>query len=396
MKKSIDVDVAIVGTGLVGLALACLLAEADLKIAIIEAREIKHIELNQDSYQLRVSAINAASEKLFKQLGVWEKIVSTQRVSSYEKMTVWDSLGRGRIHFDCTEIGAGRLGCILENSVIQNALLEKLKQYNQVVICEKTEPTGFSMHSKAIGLKLGKNEITAKLIVGADGAESWVRKQTGISCYEWPYHHESLVTTVKLEYPHQKTAWQCFLAEGPVALLPLFDSHVGSIVWSSSPDEIRRIANLNSDAFNFELTHVFERRFGNIQKIDYHKTFPLVMRHAKNYVKPRIALIGDAAHTIHPLAGLGVNLGLADAWMLAREIIHAHQTGQDCGDYLGLRRYERNRKGQNWLMTLGVECFKRLFESKTQSMISLRNLGLSWINTQRLIKNQFVYQAMDI
>jgi 2-octaprenylphenol hydroxylase len=287
------------------------------------------------------------------------------------------------------------LGSIIENSVIHNVLLSNLKKLRNVVIFDETSPTAFTTDQEVIGLRLSTHhQLNAQLIIGADGCNSWVRENARIGSVQWAYHHDALVTTVRTEYPHKKTAWQCFLPEGPLALLPLKDQHVCSIVWSGSKNEITRLTGLKDENFDAEITHAFERRLGNISKISTHATFPLVMRHAKRYVEKRIALVGDAAHTIHPLAGQGINLGFADALSLAKQIKLSRSKTGDCGHYTWLRKYERSRKADNWLMTLGVEGLKRLFESQSVTAIYLRCLGLNWIDRQGAIKNQFVTRAM--
>jgi 2-octaprenylphenol hydroxylase len=390
----LDYDVIIVGGGLVGMVLAAFLAEQDLKIALIETGEFKPVNLEPDCYQLRVSAINLACEEMFKTLGMWRDISASLRLSAFEKMRVWDSLGRGEIQFDCVEIASSKLGYILENAVIYNALLKKLNTYSNLKFIDRTQPFSLAIHKNSIEIKLSSKEgLTTQLIVGADGANSWVRHVAHIECYQWPYHHEALVTTVETEYEHQKTAWQCFLPEGPLALLPLYEDHICSVVWSVSPNEMIRLLQLSEAAFNLEITHAFEYRLGKIKKLAQHATFPLFMRHAKNYVTDRVVLMGDAAHSIHPLAGQGINLGFADACSLAEKIIQSKAKTKDCGNYLWLRKYERARKADNWMMTWGMEFFKKLFENQSAAIIYFRSLGLNFVNKAQLIKNQFAYKA---
>ncbi len=393
-------DVIIIGGGLVGLVLASMLVKNGLKITLIEAGDLKSIDLLPDEYQLRVSAINLSGREMFSSLDVWSNIVSTDRLSSFEKMFVWDSLGRGEIKFDCTEIAESSLGYIVENAVIHNVLLNELKNSPDIELLENSEPLGLTLSRNQISVQYKAKDashsetISAELLVGADGANSWVREKANIDSYIWPYDHQALVTTVETEFPHQKTAWQCFLSDGPLALLPLQHRHMCSIVWSSEPGNIKRLQSLNEDTFNAEITHAFEQRLGKIKKIAPSVTVPLYMRHAKKYINNRIALIGDAAHTIHPLAGQGLNLGFADVCELARNIIETKQQNRDCGEYLMLRKYERTRKSDNWIMIFGMEFFKRLFQSDAFWSIQMRSLGLTTVNKMSLIKNQFIFRAM--
>jgi 2-polyprenylphenol 6-hydroxylase len=398
---STDFDVIIIGGGLVGLSLACLLVKQNYRVAIVESENIAPPPLEADTYQLRVSAINLASQEMFSKLGVWDKITATERLAPYERMFVWDSLGRGQIHFDCTQIAESSLGYIVENTVIYQALLQELSQYREVVFFANRQPIEISFTQENIQLSLSalqqsskKELITAELLVGADGALSWVREYTKLDCYQWPYHHEALVTTVTTEQSHQKTAWQCFLRDGPLALLPLCSENHCSIVWSAPPHEINRLKQLEETEFNREITNAFEFKLGHLKRISRFASFPLNMRHAKRYVAQRVALAGDAAHTIHPLAGQGINLGFADVTCMAKHILEAKSKFNDCGNHSFLRRYERERKSDNWIMILGMEFFKRLFENQSQIAVSLRSIGLDFIDKSNFIKNQFVYKAI--
>lgn len=395
-------DVIIVGAGLVGLVLAAFLIKQGLRVALIEMGKVGPQELKPNEFQLRVSAINSSCKQMFSDLGVWQNVVASKRLSAFEKMFVWDSVGRGEIHFDSTEVGESCLGYILENAVLHNALLKEIEKNPNISIFQNCLPLNLSKTQSEIKLHFKRNDhpsspveiISAELLVGADGANSWVRQEANIETYTWPYNHQALVTTVECELPHQKTAWQCFLPDGPLALLPLHPSNVCSIVWSATPDEIKRLNALDEKNFNTEITHAFENRLGNLRKISDQFTVPLFMRHAKKYINDRVALVGDAAHTIHPLAGQGINLGFADAWSLAKLIIETKQNNKDCGEYVHLRQYERNRKSDNWVMILGMEFFKRLFQSESSSLIHMRSLGLKTANKMGLIKEQFIYQAM--
>lgn len=387
-------DVIIVGAGLVGLTLACALVQADFTVAIVEANPLEPVDIVRDQIQCRVSAINPFCQTLFEKLTVWQKILASKRVSAFESMQVWDSQGRGEINFDCTQIAQPCLGYILEHAIILNALLATLFANPNLTIFSPAKPVGLALSTGEIELALPGRSLTAKLIVGADGANSWLRSQANIHCHSWSYHQEAMVTTVRTQNSHQKTAWQCFLPQGPLALLPLFEDHLCSIVWSGSPLEISRLKALKEPAFNREISQAFEFRLGNIEKIAAPITLPLYMQHAKEYVKPRLALIGDAAHTIHPLAGQGINLGFADAMALAYNLIQTREQKKDWGDYLELRKYERQRKSENWLMIAGMEFFKQLFQSKNQVAVCSRSFALNTIDKVAFLKNQFIDHAM--
>lgn len=389
-------DVIIIGGGLVGLFLAYILGKEDFKVALVERQPLQPVALSDGEFQTRVSAVNPGCKIVFEKLGLWSKIFDTGRVSSYEEMFVWDSLGKGKIHFECTKIAQPCLGYIIENAVIHNALLAVLSSAPNVELITATPNAIFLPNHQSLGVKLSGRAITTKLLVGADGARSWVREQAQIQVISWPYHHEALVTNVRIEKSHLKTAWQCFLPEGPLALLPLADEHLCSIVWSADPQEIKRLQKMTEDQFNFEITNAFEGRLGKIQRVAGQTVLPLVMSHAKQYIKPRIALIGDAAHTIHPLAGQGVNLGFLDAIVLAENIIAGRNTKKDWGSYSELRDYERRRKSENWLMVIGMEVFKRLFESESMFFVGARSTGLKIIDNIDFLKNQFISYAAGL
>jgi 2-octaprenylphenol hydroxylase len=394
-----DYDVIIVGAGLVGLTLAALLLAQDVKVAVVDARSIEMAILPEHVAATRTSAINIASQGVLDKAGVWEEIVQSGRLSPFERMFVWDSKGRGEISFDCTEIAESRLGYILENAVISNALLNCLKKAVHVHFFCQHKPVRLELSGNKIQLYLsapdGSNKLlNGQLLVGADGACSWVRSQANIDYHSWVYNHEALTAVVEVDGTHEKTAWQCFLPEGPLAFLPLSKPNMCSIVWSGPVEQIKTISVLKEREFNLEISSAFEYRLGNVKKVSNLMTFPLNMQHAKKYINHRVALIGDAAHAIHPLAGQGVNLGMLDAWCLARTINLSKQLHQDLGDVFALRKFERERKSDNWMMILGIEFFKRLFQSKAWGIAQIRSFGLNRVNLLPILKRQFMYKAL--
>lgn len=390
-------DVIIVGAGLVGLTLACALAKQDLSVAVVDKNTIEPAEIGQENFALRVSAINHASQRILHNLNIWEKIKDTLHVSPYEKMHVWDSMGKGEIKFDCTLLAKANLGYIIENNIMHNALLSELEQFSNCVFFPLMSPASLTKTKNAVELHFqDKLSLQAKLIVGADGSNSWLRNYVGIANYSWSYDHDALVTTVETEISHQKTAWQCFLPNGPLALLPLSSPQHCSIVWSSCPKEIQQLHALNPEEFTDKISFAFDYRLGRIKQIANKVTLPLFMQHAKEYTRPRIALIGDAAHTIHPLAGQGINLGFLDAASLAQVISHANEKNTDIGDLCVLRRYERWRKSENWFMILGMEFLKRLFQTESPFFVKSRSFGLNKVNEFALLKNQFIDHALGL
>ena len=389
-------DIVIVGAGMVGATLACGLAEEaeQLNIAIIDANA-PNFDWDENSYDMRVSAITRASQTLFKNIGAWEKIIE-QRVSPYQDMFVWDEGGKGELHFDSADMGETDLGHIIENRVIVKSLHQRIKELPQIeLLCPaKLENIEFNDDKASLTLE-DKTELSANLVVAADGSRSWVRQQADIAVKGWDFDQSALVTTVKTEKYHQDTAWQRFLNTGPLAFLPLTDGY-SSIVWSTSPDEAKRLIEISEEDFAIELEQAFESKLGKVSSVARRAAFPLRLFETLNYVKPRLAIVGDAAHTIHPLAGQGVNLGLADVASLIEVTVEALNSKKDIGALKVLRRYERWRRADNRSMLLAMDGLKRLFGSELSAVKSLRSLGLDITNKITPLKNLIMQQAMGI
>ncbi len=387
-------DIVIIGGGMVGASLACALADSTLSIAVIEGLDPSG-EWPADSFDIRVSAITRASESLFRRLGAWPAMAA-MRVQSYEAMDVWDATGTGHIHFDAAELGEPNLGHIIENRVITLALLQRLRQHDNIDYRCPVKPKRLILRSNHAQLQLDDGGLLqATLIIGADGAHSWLRQQAGIEVQERHYQQTAVVTTVQTEHHHEDTAWQCFLPSGPLAFLPLPEGR-SSIVWSTSAEEAERLLALDDADFMSALGEAFMHRLGSVTGVGPRGAFPLKGRHAKEYVKPHLALVGDAAHTIHPLAGQGVNLGLADVEELAAVVLEAHHAQRPIDSFKTLRRYERARRGANLLMLDAMGAFKALFSNDTPGLRELRNLGLNLADHAGLLKRLIVAQAMGL
>lgn len=389
-----DYDLIIVGAGMVGATLACALGEAGFKVAVVETKPAQHNSSN-DEYDPRVSSINGASQRIFQALGVWQRMCD-RRVSPYEHMHVWDEAGDGVIHFDCAEIGEPSLGHIVENRVIEGSLLERIQVLDTVTLYCPAQALDIQHTSGFIMLTLAHDQVLrAKLLVGADGARSWVRGQVGIAVSSHDYQQKALVATVKTSKHHQDTAWQRFLKTGPLAFLPLTNGY-SSIVWSTSHDEAERLASMDTNDFKSSLAEAFDHRLGEITEVATRTCIPLKSQHAEHYVLNRLALVGDAAHTIHPLAGQGVNLGLADAAALAEVLIGARAAGKDLGSVKVLRRYERWRRGDNSAMGAAMTGFWALFGNELPLVKRMRNSGLNLANNIQPLKHLFMRYAMGL
>ncbi len=387
-------DIVIVGGGMVGSALACALGETPLRIALLEARPPGPAPVTED-IDLRVSALTIASQRILQALHVWDHM-PVQRLAPFRRMQVWDAQGSGSIGFDCADIGAAALGHIVENRVILAALWTRLHSLPQVQVIAPAVPMGLitDQHGAQVALEDGRM-LRTRLVVGADGGDSPLRGLAGIRTRGWSYDQRAVVATVRTEHPHADTAWQRFLAHGPLAFLPLFDGRC-SIVWSTTPRRADALLEAPEEAFLAELEEASGGALGRMLQTSPRAAFPLRMLHARQYVLERVALCGDAAHTIHPLAGQGVNLGLLDAAALAQVLQVAARAGRDIGGLKTLRRYERWRKTDNVSMMAVMDGFKRLFGIRWQPVPWIRNFGLGLTDRAPPIKNAIMRRAMGL
>ena len=387
-------DIAIIGGGCVGGTLACALAQTGLQVAVVEAREPVPV-WPADSVDLRVFAVTRASERIFRSLGVWDAIAQGG-VSPFRAMHVWDAGGSGEIHFDSAELGEPTLGYIIEQRVIQAALTARMDALPTLQRICPAELADFEVDTDQVRIRLEDGRsFSARLLVGADGAQSRVRGQAGIAIEQRPYDQEAVVAVVTTEQSHEETAWQRFLPTGPLAFLPLRDGR-SSIVWSTSPQQAAALCAVDEVTFLQELTQAFAQRLGQVTAVAERVRFPLQRLHATHYVGERIALIGDAAHVIHPLAGQGVNLGLLDAATLAEVILETVQAGRDIGRYNNLRRYERWRHGDNHAMQRAMDGFKTLFGAPAEPVRQVRNLGLGLVDRMGPVKQMIARHAMGL
>ena len=393
--KHNEYDLIILGSGMVGSALACALSESSLKIALLDFKA-PDIKWPIDGFDLRVSALTYASQQILDHIGAWQYMLK-RRVSPFNQMHVWDATGHGEINFNSEDIGASQLGHIVENRVTLGALFDVIKTKTNIDYIEPAIATELIHTTDGIRLKLNDDTVlSAKLIVGADGARSWLRSQAGIQINTRDYEQKGLVTTVKTSGSHQQTARQRFLPTGPLAFLPLTENHC-SIVWSTSHEEAERLLKLSEKEFITELQNAIgETPLGEIESISQRGAFPLRKQHAEHYCKPNLVLVGDAAHTIHPLAGQGVNLGLLDIATLAEEILDACDKNRNFSDYQVLRRYERRRKGDNTLMLSAMDGFHLLFANENKMLSNIRNIGLGITNSLTPVKSRFIEHAMGI
>ncbi|HET8808388.1 MAG TPA: UbiH/UbiF/VisC/COQ6 family ubiquinone biosynthesis hydroxylase [Methylophaga sp.] len=380
-------DIIIVGGGMVGGSLALALAQhSDLKISLLESRPPAKLQQN-DPWQLRVSAINKASQKLLTELGVWQHLMPS-RLGPFEQIQVWEK--NSQLDFAAADIGAAWLGHIIENSHLEQAMFEALQVTKSIDLLSPAKAT--ALNQQTITLDNG-DQLSAPLIIAADGGQSHIRDWAGIKSRGWAYQQHALVAVVETEHPHQQCARQHFLLGGPLAFLPLNHPHQCSIVWSLPDTEAEHLKTIDDLAFCEQLASAFDFKLGDIRLLSERAAFPLHLQHADTYVTPGLALVGDAAHSVHPLAGQGVNLGFQDVKVLSDIVLKAHQQGRPLGSLHTLKKYQRARLAENALMQLSLDSLNRLFASQLPGMAAIRQLGLKQVNRMGFIKNMLIQQA---
>lgn len=379
-------DVAVIGGGIVGLSTALAMVLRGFSVALIDAGSMA---VNVTKADARVYAINQASQDLLQQLGVWQYLDSS-RLAPYQHMYVWDAASGAHIEFDARTIAAKLLGTIIEESVLKQAILHALS-------LQKTGLTLFA-NSKVKRVESTEDHIRifsddcswqAQLLMVADGGNSPCRELLNVSLTSWSYHQEAIVALVNTEKPHQKIAYQVFNKDGPLAFLPLVDEKLCSIVWSTT--KAKELMALSDENFNKELTKAFAGKLGEAKVQGKRFQFPLIMRHAQEYTGSRWLLLGDAAHTIHPLAGLGLNVGLADlaAWLICLEKGSRQLTAKKV-----LSSYQRQRKHAVWQTIAMMDGLKTLFGNPLSPLVALRGIGLRLCNNFSPIKRLFIEQAI--
>jgi 2-octaprenylphenol hydroxylase len=387
-------DVAIVGGGMVGLTLALALKTSDLSVLVIDA-ELGDRPLGEQP-ELRVSALSLASENILRNLGVWGSL-DDKRMLAYENMQVWDKDSFGKIKFSYQQVEQTHLGHIIENQSVRRSLWQEIEKSKNIELLAPHRITKLVFGQQESFITLDNDSMmSARLVVGADGANSYVRQQAALPLTFWDYEHHAIVATVKSELPHQNTARQVFTASGPLAFLPLWNENSCSIVWSQQAPQAEHLMSLSDGEFNKALTASFDGRLGFCTLASERQSYPLKMRYARQWLKDRVVLVGDAAHTIHPLAGQGANLGMLDAAALAEQIISLHEQDKDIGLAKNLRPYERWRKTEAIKMIASMEAFKRLFGGTNPFKKLLRDIGLSSIDHLPGAKQKFIQQAMGL
>lgn len=399
-------DIVIVGGGLVGSALACAIGESGYRVGLLDRSPLGLNQKFESAFDSRVVALTAASKKLLQDLKIWPTILKG-RHCAYKSMRVWEADGTGAIYFDAKELDFSELGFVVENRFLLRALHKKVTETETLNVLSHGEVASIDPYEEnnqnVQRLTMTDGTIVfAKLIVAADGGASTVRNLGNFETREWDYNHKAIVTTVRMSKPHNACAFQRFSDSGPLAFLPLDsgeemqNEYFCSVVWSIVPDYAEHLLSLSNDLFNEELSRQITHELGNVLWSDKLQSFPLRQMHAKSYFCDGIVLVGDAAHTIHPLAGQGVNLGFLDVQALAQELNKAHSKGRLPNDSTVLSRYQRARIGHNLGMMGVMEGFKRLFGIPSPWTTWLRNFGLSRVDRLSFFKKVLARRAMGL
>jgi 2-polyprenylphenol 6-hydroxylase len=391
-------DALVVGGGPVGACAAALLARGaptgsatPFRVAVLEPQR-PVMPATDAPIDPRVVAISRSSQRILEAVGAWETL---SRVSPYERMRIWHEsvppISPGSLVFDAADVGEPNLGYIVENRVLQAALLDTVTAAGGQV--EPAQFVGLHIEADRVTVETSGGKLAARLVVGADGALSAVRQAVGLTMESSDYRQTAIVATVATERPHEKTAWQRFMRNGTLAFLPLADG-TSSIVWSADNDVATALLAASSTNFVTELDRASDRALGATQLVGERASFPLRRLGAHHYVAQRVALIGDAAHVVHPLAGQGVNLGLLDAAALAELVLDARHEREDPGALRVLRQYERWRKSEVAFMSSAIDSFDRFLAHGRGPVSRLAQKGLGWVNRSHELKRFFVSRAL--
>ena len=386
------VDLIIVGGGMVGLMLAVALRHTGLHIVVIERAEYQ--PMMSMGLDCRVSAIVQGNVNILKSVGVWQYL--QDKAGLMTSMRIWDGQEQGGIRYEAAEIGEDKLGVLVENATLIQALQDTLKESENVELLCPESVASVLWKRDGVEVALESGQIfSTPLIVGADGGRSWLREQAGIDVFSRDYAQKGIVATVKPKFSHQNTAIQRFLDTGPLALLPM-QGDMCSIVWSASNERADELLALSDTDFLQELNLEVGGVFGGIVEVGKRAAFPLQAQLARHIVRPRLALIGDAAHSIHPLAGLGVNLGLRDAMVLAQETVDARKFDEDWGDMDVLTRYMKQRMPDVLMTMASMEALHRTFKVQLPMWIKLRGLGMKALGNAGIVKQLLMKNATGV
>ena len=385
-------DVVIVGGGMVGGALALGLTQQGFTVTVIEKNAPPAFDASSPP-DVRISAISASSVGLLRGLGVWDS-VRKMRAHAYRQLETWE-WESAHVVFNAAELKLPELGYMVENNVLQLALWQALEAHERISLRVGTSLQAMRREEMYTSLTLTDgSQIDARLVVGADGASSQVRQLAGIGIHAWQYQQSCMLISVQCAGDPGDSTWQQFTPAGPRAFLPLFDNWA-SLVWYDAPARIRQLQGMSMAQLQKEITRHFPSRLGEVTPLSA-GAFPLTRRHALQYVKPGLALVGDAAHTIHPLAGQGVNLGYRDVEALLDILGRAKAHGEEWASLPVLKRYQTRRQADNFIMQSGMDLFYAGFSNDLPPVRMLRNLGLMAAERAGGLKRQALKYALGL
>jgi 2-octaprenylphenol hydroxylase len=412
-------DVLVIGGGPVGACVAALLAQGagqgsagqpsaggriagrpsatPFRVALLEPSRPR-MPPDDSPADPRVVAVSRSSERILRAAGAWARVSApgpVPRLSPYERMRIWHEsvppVSPGALVFDAADVGEPNLGYIVENRVLQAALLDTFADAGGVI--EPGQLMALQVGADSVSVDTNGGKLAARLVIGADGSQSAVRQAVGLTTDSSDYRQTAIVATVATERPHEKTAWQRFMRDGTLAFLPLADG-TSSIVWSADNDVASALLSASPTDFALELDRASDGALGVTRLVSERASFPLRRLDAHHYVAQRVALIGDAAHVVHPLAGQGVNLGLLDAAALAQSLLDARHEREDPGALRVLRRYERWRKSEVAFMSSAIDVFDRFLAHGRGPFSKLAQRGLGWVNRSQELKRFFIARAL--
>lgn len=392
-----DSDITIVGGGLNGPALACALADGGFRVCVVDAAP--KAARGRSGFDGRGYALALASERLLSAIGVWEKVQGHAQPILEVKITdgaVDTGPGPWVLHFHHAEIEEGPMGFVVEDRYLSRALTKAMADHPRISHMPDTTVVAQDIGPAHAEVALREGErITSRLLIGADGRQSGVAQRAGIKRQGWRYGQTALVCALEVEHPHDGIAYQYFLPSGPLAILPLPDNRV-SIVWSET-DDMAAAINAMGDAEYLEMLRPrFGDFLGQIELAGKRFSYPLSLSLTESFIAPRIALVGDAAHGVHPIAGQGLNLGLRDIGALAEVLIEAKRRGEDIGAADVLARYQQWRRWDTSVMSIATDGFNRLFSNDNKGLRTLRDVGLGVVNAMPGVRRRFIREAAGL
>lgn len=390
--KNFFFDIVIVGGNIVGNTLANSLQEKKFSIAIVE-KKIEKLFNDHDKPDIRVFAINNSSVNFLKKIQVWTKI-KKMRSCPYRILKTWE-LKNFCVTFSSSSLGLSKMGYIIENNVLKSALLQNLKKNNVTLFCpeEVNNIQYYNIHNYIWKIILNKYTLYTKLIIGADGANSSIRKLAKIKTYYKKYNQDCMLISILCKYPTGETAWQNLTPNGPRAFLPMFNNWA-SLIWYDKSEKILELQKMSFLELKKEIKENFPKMLGRF-KIKEIACFTLYKQHAKSYIKKGLVLVGDAAHTIHPLAGQGLNLGYRDIKTLTKILENARNENKQWNSLDILMEYQNKRYLDNIFMQNSINTFHHIFNNNCLSLKIIRNFGMFLVNQSSFIKKYILYYAVD-